>query len=88
MDIVYDEAKNQANIAKHGVSLAVAYEFDWGNALHIVDDRFAYGETRYMAVGYVGKRMHMMIYTRREDAFRIISLRKANTRERKKYGKE
>ena len=44
-----------------------------------------YSETRYRAVGYIGDRLHHIVFTIRKDNIRLISLRKANTREVKKY---
>jgi uncharacterized protein len=40
MQIEYDPTKDADNLAKHGVSLGLAYELDWNVALVGVDDRF------------------------------------------------
>ena len=50
MRIEFDPRKDAANRAKHGVSLAMAVEFDWDEALVWVDDRYAYGEWRMIAL--------------------------------------
>ncbi|MFN0024457.1 MAG: BrnT family toxin [Parvularculaceae bacterium] len=42
-------------------------------------------ETRYVAVGFIGERLHVMIWTPRRAAIRVIGLRKANDRERRLY---
>ena len=50
MRIEFDSAKDAANLAKHGVSLALAVELDWEAALVWVDDRFEYDESRMIAL--------------------------------------
>jgi uncharacterized DUF497 family protein len=85
---LFDSRKDAANIVKHGVSLAKAKEFDWKNAYYETDDRRDYGEHRVIATGLLSGRIHVMIFTQRMSVYRIISLRKANARERKKYEKE
>lgn len=86
MKFEFDTAKNESNIAKHGVSLAASENFEWDDAIIIPDERKNYGETRYIAYGLIENRLHAMVFTKRSGAIRVISLRKANARERKKYG--
>lgn len=81
MDIEFDAAKDEANIAKHGVSLALGAAVLMGLVGEVVDDRFAYGETRMNAFGLVRGRLFVCTYTLRGETHRIISVRKANTRE-------
>ena len=50
MRIEFDPAKDEANLAKHGVSLALAAELDWEAALVWFDDRFEYDELRMIAL--------------------------------------
>ncbi len=50
MRIEFDRAKDVANRAKHGVSLALAGELDWEAALVWIDDRFTYDEPRMIAL--------------------------------------
>ena len=50
------------------------------------DDRRDYGEERFRLYGRVAGRLFVIAYTRRETATRIISARKANARERDRYG--
>ena len=63
----------------------IAEGFEWETAIVSVDARQRYGETRFEAKGYIGLRLYVMIFTLRETAVRIISLRKANSREMKRY---
>ena len=85
MDITYDTAKNESNTEKHGVSLAAAAEFEWDEALAWTDERQNYGESRMCAIGYIGNRLFYVVYVDRADVRRIISLRKAKSREVKRY---
>ena len=50
MRVEFDLAKDEFNLDKHGVSLALARQLDWDAALVWVDDRFAYDETRMIAL--------------------------------------
>jgi len=54
MEITFDPDKDLANQAKHGVSFALAPEFEWIDAVAWEDMRRPYGETRMVAIGYVG----------------------------------
>jgi uncharacterized DUF497 family protein len=85
MNYTFDPAKDQTNVAKHGVSLAAAAEFEWDDALFSADERNNYGEARMCAIGYIGHRLHVVVYVDRAEGRRIISLRKANSREAKHY---
>lgn len=81
----WDETKRQANSAKHGVDFAAIVDFEFETALISVDSRRDYGEVRHVALGFIGERIHAVTYTRRGDKVRVISLRKANAREIKRY---
>ena len=54
MNVTFDPAKDAANKAKHGVSLADAEAFEWGSAEVWPDTRRNYGEARMVALGYIG----------------------------------
>ena len=82
---IWDETKRAGNLAKHGVDFAAAAGFEWETASVVPDSRRSYGETRLIAVGFIGRRLHVMVFTFREDKVRIISLRKANGREILRY---
>ena len=86
MDIEWDEAKDTANRAKHGVSLAEAVHLDWSVGLDLIDIRNDYGEIRVIRYARLGARLFVCVYVRREQNRRIISLRKANKREMMTYG--
>lgn len=88
MDIEFDPAKDQANRAKHGLSLELAEAFEWDTALVETDDRHDYNEERFVAIGLIDVRVHVLVFTVRGEAIRVISLRKANRREVKRYDDE
>lgn len=77
----WDEAKRQANLAKHGVDFADLVRFDWLSAQVEPDLRRDYGEQRLNAFGLIGERLYALTYTMRGSTYRAISLRKANYRE-------
>jgi hypothetical protein len=79
--IEFDPLKNQSNIAKHGVSLALASELEWEQALIRVDDRFEYGEPRMIALAPRTGALYYVAFVDRHRVRRIISLRRANRRE-------
>ena len=86
MRITYDEAKNKANIAKHGLSFDLVTDCDWSDPVILEDERFDYGEVRYSAFVMLNSRLHNVVFTLRNGDMRIISFRKANQRESKIYG--
>jgi uncharacterized DUF497 family protein len=81
--IEFDEDKRAINIAKHGIDFVIAEDFDWSTAVIGEDDRYAYGETRLVAVGRVGGEVYTLVFTMRGDVVRVISMRLANRKERK-----
>ena len=87
MITTFDPAKDAANLAKHGVSLAAAGHLDWEEALISQDDRGAYGELRLVALAPMDGRLWVVVYTDRPEGRRVISLRKANLREYRHYEK-
>ncbi|KXU39222.1 hypothetical protein AXE65_09705 [Ventosimonas gracilis] len=85
MMIEFDPAKDAMNRDKHGISLFDATRFEWDTAHIKQDGRFDYGEQRFQAIGYIGERLHFMVFCVRAGKKRIISLRKANKREFNDY---
>ncbi len=83
---VFDPAKDEANRAKHGVSLALAEVIFAGRHRSVADDRFDYGEVRNVAFGVINDRLFVCVYTDGDAERRVISLRKANKRELERYG--
>jgi uncharacterized protein len=82
----WSEAKRKSNLVKHGVDFAAIYSFEWEEAMAIPDIRKDYGESRFLAFGAIGDRLHCVAFSVRSENIRVISLRKANAREVEKYG--
>ena len=85
MQIEFDPAKDSANQAKHGVSLALAEELDWDAALVWIDERFENDEWRMIALAPKAGILYYVAFVDRGEVRRIISLRRANRREVKHY---
>jgi uncharacterized protein len=87
MQLSFDPDKNERNIQERGLAFTLAAELDWATALIDQDIRHDYGERRYRALGCIGERLYALIFTPRAGMVHVISLRKANAREVKRYGK-
>ena len=89
MNVTCDPAKDAANLVKHGVSLMEVEEFEWETAVVWADKRRDYAEERMVALGYIGLRIMAVVFVDRPPdeptERRAISLRKANSREVKRY---
>ncbi|MBA5690252.1 BrnT family toxin [Rugamonas apoptosis] len=75
------------NRSKHGISRIDANAFDWDTAPYWVDRRRDYQEPRMCALGRIAGRVHVAVFVVRAGTLRMISLRKANPREERRYGK-
>lgn len=86
MEVTFDPAKDAANQAKHGYSLALAAELEWDTALVWVDTRFDYAELRMCALVLLEMRLFYVAFIDCSDhELRVISLRKATPSEVKRY---
>lgn len=85
MFIDFDLAKNATNIRSRGLSFERAADFVFDTAIVKEDRRKPYPEIRYVAVGFLDARLHVLCFTPASGGIRIISFRKANTREVKDY---
>jgi uncharacterized protein len=83
--ITYDPDKNEKNVALRGISFDRAADFEWSSALVVEDNRKDYGEARFQAFGFIEERLHVLVFTPRAGDVHVISLRKANQREVKRY---
>ena len=82
----WDDAKARANLAKYGLRMeAGTAVFD--DPHHLVgEDRFAEGEHRFIAIGWVGGTVLTVVFSEpAEDLTRLISVRRATGAERKAY---
>jgi uncharacterized DUF497 family protein len=87
VEISFDPVKNEKNIRERGLSFERATEFDFEGATFLVDDRREYGEVRYIAIGYLDRRLHILCFVSKTTGIRVVSFRKANAREATRYGK-
>jgi len=87
VNISYDPNKNRWNIRERNLSFEKASDLDWDTALIIEDTRKKYSESRFVAAALLWGRLHILCFTPSADGLRVISFRKANAREVKRYEK-
>ncbi len=85
MRFEFDPAKDKLNRSKHGLSLALAAELVWDEALVWVDERFGYDEVRLVGLVPRGDRLYYVAFVDRSEVRRVISLRHAERREVRHY---
>jgi uncharacterized protein len=86
MNFEWDEGKSDACLRDRGFDFAYAASaFADQDRIIRQDTRHSYGEDRYQLIGRIEERLFVLVYTPRHDAIRIISARKANSREVKRY---
>ncbi len=85
MRIQFDTTKDAANVAKHGVALALAGQLEWDTLQCKEDTRRSYGEPRMVGHALMGQRLFCVVFVGRGEVRRVISLRKSNQREVKRY---
>jgi uncharacterized DUF497 family protein len=85
VNITFDPSKNERNIRERALSFELAANFAFDTAYIQVDSRQEYSETRYVALGELQGRLHVLCFTETSDGIRVISFRKANDREVKIY---
>jgi uncharacterized protein len=83
--IEFDPIKDERNVKKHGLSLDRFVELDLQSGIIEPDARHDYGEERHLAFAPLAGRPHAACFCIRGDAFRVISLRRANDREVRRY---
>lgn len=85
MEITYDAEKRGLTLENRGLDFEDAVHVFAGPVFDLEDDRQDYGETRWLTFGLLNERMVVLVWTQRGEARHVISMRKANDRERKKY---
>ncbi|MGI4881109.1 MAG: BrnT family toxin [Janthinobacterium lividum] len=88
MRVTFDPAKRDATLAERGLDFADAVEVFGGSTVTIEDCRFAYPEVRFQTFGWLDGRMVNLVWTPTSDGRRIISMRKANDREKSRYAEQ
>jgi uncharacterized DUF497 family protein len=87
MRITFDPAKRQKTLDERQLDFLDALTVFDGPNYRFTDERFDYGEERLVTIGLLQGRMVVVIWTPRGDVRHVISMRKANDREKVRYGK-
>jgi hypothetical protein len=88
MEFTWLEAKRAANIRAHGLDFVEAISVFEGVTFTFEDDRFFYGEQRFVTLGLLAGVTVSVVHTENEYEIRIISFRKATKRESQIYYRE
>jgi|SRR4051812_8843721 len=84
----WDERKSARNVAQKRPPFEDVVRFDFGAAMIFEDRRKDYGERRMVAISYVDRRLHVLVFTERGGGIRVISFRHANEREIARYARQ
>jgi uncharacterized DUF497 family protein len=86
MELEFDFAKRRRTMLERGLDFARATEVFASATVTFADRRQDYGEDRFNTIGFLDERMVVVTWTRRGKIHRIVSMRKANAREQKRFG--
>jgi len=84
----WDEAKRRSNIQKHGIDFIGIEGVFAGTTVTILDDRYDYGESRFVTLGLLNGRVVVIAHTETAEVIRVTSVRKATKNEEANYFKE
>jgi len=85
MKFEWDENKRSVNLHRHGIDFADVPRVFESERVIFIDDRFDYGELRFVAIGFLGLSLATITYTENDETTRIINARKATKNEQQKY---
>ena len=85
MKFEWDEGKRQTNLRNHKLDFADAEIVFSGITFTFEDDRFEYGEDRFITLGLLREIVVVIAHTERNDIVRVISMRKATKNEQRLY---
>ena len=88
MEFEWDEAKRKSNLRNHGIDFVGIEQVFEGATVTILDDRFDYGEQRFVTFGLLEGRVVAIAHTETDEVIRITSVRKATNYEESSYFKE
>lgn len=88
MKFTWDDQKRRANIRNHGFDFVDAEEVFEGITFTLPDDRFDYGEERFITLGLLRATVVVIAHAEKDDEIRVISMRKATRYEQKIYFEE
>jgi hypothetical protein len=80
--IEFDSGKNIANVAKHGVDMAAAADFE--TTVTWTDTRKSYGEMPTIAIGFIANRLYVLVFTMRGRKLRVISLAQSKSQRKRR----
>jgi uncharacterized protein len=86
MKITYDPTKRERTLVQRQLDFGRFDEVLSGHCFTAKDERARYGEDRFITVGLLDERMVVTVWTKRDGGIRVISMRKANEREQKRFG--
>jgi uncharacterized protein len=87
MPIEFDAAKRDKTLIERDLDFARATEVFAGIHLTAPDSRQDYTEDRFITIGHLDGRLVVLVWTPRDEVRRIISMRKANDREKAFYNR-
>ena len=76
MEISFDPAKREETLRERGLDFADAAIVFGGRVKEAIDDRFDYGEVRYVTYGWMEKVAVAIVWTERAGGRRVISMRR------------
>lgn len=85
MEFEWDEAKRLLNLDKHGIDFVDVPDMFDGDLVTVEDERYSYGEQRFITFGLLQGRIIAVVHTDRDESIRIISARKATKYEQRIY---
>ena len=88
MRFEWDDRKRRANLAKHGIDFADLASLFSGPTITVLDDRYDYGEFRFVTLGVLNGIVMTVAHTETDEVIRIISARKATRYEEESYFKK
>ena len=88
MRFTWNDRKSKANLKNHGIDFTDAEAVFAGLVVTFEDDRFEYGEHRFVTVGMLNDIVVVVAHTETDEEIRIISMRKATKNEQKIYFQE
>lgn len=88
LKVEFDQKKSDKNAVERQLPFDMVDDFDFRTAQIRQDTRRDYGEVRWIGVGFIGTRLHVVAFKMMKNSIRVFSLRKANAREVRKYVEE
>ena len=85
MRFEWDEAKRRSNIQQHGIDFVDVEEVFASETITFLDDRYDYGETRFLTFGLLWEEVVAIVHTEPDDVIRVISVRRASRNEEESY---